>query len=204
MIRAINASTDGTLVKGEQLEQKVADLFPPARMFNHDMMEMSLLHQELIEWLNHWEVGVITDRSTRTVMALAAQLYQYADRVQAIKMVDDYKRQDGSSPVVKQAVTPPMLRAPTRDGRVDGLPDRQEDEPSSAGASWLPHVPLLPSQDARNDPGSAPGGRREDVPFGGTAVLGGDDGGSRHRALHGDVRPRSRTDEVSGRDVGGS
>jgi len=45
MIRAINASTDGTLVKGEQLKQKVADLFPPARMFNHDMMEMSLLHQ---------------------------------------------------------------------------------------------------------------------------------------------------------------
>jgi len=91
LIRAINASTDGTLVKGEQLKQKVADLFLPACMFNHDMMEMSLLHQELVELLNYWDVGVITDRSTRTVMALAAQLYQDADRVQTIKMVDEYK-----------------------------------------------------------------------------------------------------------------
>jgi len=204
MNRAINASTDGTLVKREQLKQKVVDLFPPARMFNRDMMEMSLLHQELVKGLNHWEVGVITDRSTRTVMALAAQLYQDADRIQAIKMVDDYKHQDGSSPVFKQAVTPPMLRSPTCDGRADGLTDRQEDEPSSAGVSWLPRVPLLPSQDARNYPGSARGGRREDVPFGGTALLEGDDGGSCHRALHGDVRPRARTEEACGRGVGGN
>jgi len=81
IIRAINASTDGKLVKGEQLKQKAADLFPPARTFNHAMMEMSQLHQELVEWLNHGDVGGVTDRSTRTVKALAAQLYQDADRV---------------------------------------------------------------------------------------------------------------------------
>ena len=204
MIRAINASTDGTLFKGEQLKQKVADLFPPARMFNHDMMEVSLLHQELVDWLNHWEVGIITDRSTRTMMTLAAQLYQDDDRVLAIKMVDEYTHQGGSSPVVKQAHTTPTCLAQMRDVSADGSLDRREDGPSSADAPWLPRFPLLPSQDARNYPGSAPRGRRDDVPIGGTAFREGNDGGSRHRAIHSGVGNRSRTDEASGRDVAGS
>jgi len=119
-------------------------------------------------------------------------------------MVDDYKHQDGSFPVVKLAVTPPMLRAQTCNGRADGLRDLQEDEPSSAGSSCITRVPLHPSSDARYCHGSAPVDRQEDVPFGGTAVLEGDADGSRHKALHGDVRSRSRKGEASCRGVGGS
>ena len=55
IIRAINSTSDGTLMKGEQLKLKVAFLFSPHRMFSKYIMELSLLHRELEEWLNHWD-----------------------------------------------------------------------------------------------------------------------------------------------------
>jgi len=53
MIRAINATADLPPVGREHLKRKIADLFPPQRMFNKDIMELSLLHQELVDLLNH-------------------------------------------------------------------------------------------------------------------------------------------------------
>jgi len=207
-IRMIHTTSDGTLVKGEQLKQKVADLFPPHRMFSKDMMELSLLHKELVEWLNHWEAGIITDRSPRTVMALAAQLYQDDDRVLAIKVVDDYEHQGDSFSANMPVINAPKLLAPARDGHADNVRDRHENESHRAGTSWLPPVPALPSQDARRYVGSATNGRHDDSPSSGTEVLPSDGSGARRRALH-DGNPsgvgrRTHLDDASGRGDGDS
>ena len=203
MIRAINSTSDGTLMKGEQLKLKVAFLFSPHRMFSKYIMELSLLHRELEEWLNHWGVGIITDCSTRTVMALATQLYGDDDRVPAIKVVDDYEHHGDSIMANMPMINVPKVQAPARDGHADNVRGRNENKTHRPGTSWLPPVPALPSQSARQYVGSATYGRRDDSPSSGTAVLQYDGSGARRRALEdgnpSGVRRRTNLDDASGR-----
>jgi len=96
MMFIINSTADSPPVEGEQLQQKRDALIPHQRVFNKDMMELSLLHQELVYWLNHWEFGIITDKSARMVMAMAAQLYREDDPVLAMTPVEKYKHEGDS------------------------------------------------------------------------------------------------------------
>jgi len=85
-IRLINASDDSAPLTGAEVKRRVANLFPPGKLFSRDMMVFPVLHAELLEWLNYWRAEINKDDAPNAAMALASQLYEDDEHDLAIKL----------------------------------------------------------------------------------------------------------------------
>jgi len=90
--RLINASDDSAPITGAEVKRRVANLFPPGKLFSRDMMVLPVLHAELLEWLNNWRSDINLDHAQSAAMALALQLYDDDEHDSAIKLLmEDYR-----------------------------------------------------------------------------------------------------------------
>ena len=95
-IRLINASDDSAPATGAEFKRRVANLFPPCKLFSRDMMVFPKLHVDLIEWLNYWRADISLEDSPNAAMELASQ--QYEDEAGDGGLPRPHSQADGSKP----------------------------------------------------------------------------------------------------------
>jgi len=74
-IRAVERDDDGELRKGEELRNKIVDLYTPSILFCQELLRHPALHQALLTLLLKREVSMPIDSTQRSVINLAQGLY---------------------------------------------------------------------------------------------------------------------------------
>jgi len=192
-IRTINGSKDAVPILGDDLKRRVANLFPPERLFYADMLVLPLLYEDLITWLQYWKVDVTEDTSVRATTVLAHILYEGDQRDAAIKMVEADNRKYERSQDATDGTVPPVVTMRGQDARLFSPTRPEAGIRRHDGATR--HVPAgVYSQDARlHQRSSAHGSQDSDVFRDGAGVgLGGS--GMRRQGVH----------DASGRGLGSS
>ena len=117
-IRTINGSQDAVPVLDDDLKRKVANLFPPERLFNADVLVLPLLSEDLITWLQYWKADVTEDASVRATTLLAHYLHEGYQRDAAIKMVEADNRKYERSPEATDGTVRPVANICGQDARL--------------------------------------------------------------------------------------
>ena len=117
-IRTINGPQDAVPVLGDDLKRRVANLFPPERLFYADVLVLPLLSEDLITWLQYWKADVTEDASVRATTLLAHYVYKGDQRDAAIKMVEADNRKYERSPEATDGTVRPVEKFCGQDARL--------------------------------------------------------------------------------------
>jgi len=200
-IRLINASDDSAPLAGAEVKRRVANLFPPGKLFSRDMMVLPVLHAELLEWLNYWRSKINMDDAPNAAMALASQLYEDDDHDLAMKLLMEDYRDHTRKPTAPSPMGLVAGDAPGPQGRGSNPSARYPGGTLVGDGTRRPDFMGIPSQDARPyrsspERGSQGGNLGMDI---------GIPGGVHHGASRSDHRTSRRDDPqgVSGIGRGG-
>mgnify|MGYP000276724016 CR=1 FL=1 len=148
-IRLINASDDSAPLTGAEVKRRVANLFPPGKLFSRAMMVLPVLHAELLEWLNYWRAEINLDDAPSAAMALASQLYEDDERDLAIKLLMEDDRDHTRKPTAPSPMGLVAGDAPGPHGRGFNPSARYLGGTLVGDGTRRPDFMGMPSQDAR-------------------------------------------------------
>jgi len=92
-IRAVERDDNGELRKGEELRNKIVELYSPSMLFYQELLRHPALHQSLLTLLLKREVSMPIDSAQRSVIILAQGLYvDSGATLVVVRFVHDYER----------------------------------------------------------------------------------------------------------------
>eukprot|EP00168_Porphyra_purpurea_P007959 TRINITY_DN19_c0_g1_i2.p1 TRINITY_DN19_c0_g1~~TRINITY_DN19_c0_g1_i2.p1 ORF type:complete len:255 (+),score=46.42 TRINITY_DN19_c0_g1_i2:677-1441(+) len=92
-IRAVERDDGGKLRKGEELRNKIVDLYTPSMLFCPEVLRHPALHQSLLTLLLKRDVSMPIDATKRSVINLVQGLYVDSGATSvAVRFVHDYER----------------------------------------------------------------------------------------------------------------